>query len=422
MQRPRALSLILASIAFAGWVLFILACTNWPGWSPDGKQVLFPYLDEKTEATGIALYDREQKTITTFYLGQTSTGSNEHVPAAAQWSQDGKQILLYQGSEDRDRYTMEVLSIPVEEKYPIRSLSVISDQVTDWPPLTEVKGTLYLGFNGLTALDLETWRKRQEPVGNFVLTLLPMGDRVLYVAVPQKEERKAETTQPQAAQAQSEKKEPPVPFEFGEIDQKDLSRHAWFTFTDQHLAEIAHCAAVDLQQTAAADAGAQQIAFTLTCPDKADAILLLDRSGIRQIVHPKTDGQFLLTDAVQWSRDGKTLYAGLYVPGEKQDKGKYSLAEIALDTEQVRLTPITRFDISRDDYRGGMRVSLSPDGSMIATSTALIDSDSDIEREDLALYIVALRDPLRSVTKVHPPNWTPGPAEAAPAAEMKKTP
>jgi len=41
----------------AAWLLFILACTGWPSWSPDGSRILAPYVDTAKKQNGIALYD-----------------------------------------------------------------------------------------------------------------------------------------------------------------------------------------------------------------------------------------------------------------------------------------------------------------------------------------------------------------------------
>jgi|GEM_PF-2890105 len=422
MLRPRALSLILAFIAFAGWILFILACTGWPGWSPDGKQIAFPYHDLKADATGIAVYDREQKTTTGLYLTQ----KNDTL-AAAQWSRDGKQILLYQIFGDDDRFATEVLSIPVKDRHPIRSYGFTSTVMGDNPPLAEVNGTLYLGLDGITALDLNTWHTQQESISNYGLILFAMGDRLLYVAVPRKEEEQkpacpAASQQPAARKppekAATEKEEPPMPYEFGEVDRKDLSRHAWFTITDQQISDLAKCKA-DLVTHPATDAATGRMAFTVACDDKPDALLVFDRNGVSQLLRPKAEGNLLLTNP-EWARDGKILYAGLYVRGENNQKRQYGIAEIALDTQAVRLTPVARIDASSGDYHDGVAVSLSPDGSMLATNLALIRSENDIDRDDMALYVVDLRDPQRAVTKVHPPNWEPKPPEAPKPASTRK--
>jgi dipeptidyl aminopeptidase/acylaminoacyl peptidase len=427
MQRPRPLFLTLGFIAFAGWILFILACTGWPAWSPDGKQIAFPYHDLKSDGTGVALYDREQKA-TGLYLTQ-----DNDTLATAQWSQDGKQILFYRIFGEDGRFATEVLAIPVKNKYPIRSFGVTSKVMGDMPPLAEVRGTVYFALDGITALDLNTWSTQHESISGFGLILYSMGDRLMYIAVPREEEEQksgtADTNRQVSGQKPAEKtgaekaekkEEPPMPYEFGEVDLKDFSRHAWFTITDRQIAEAAQCKGGDLVTPPAVHASTERMAFTATCDDRADAILVLGRSGVQEVIRPKTTDQFQLTNP-QWSADGRSLYAGLYVHGEKE-KGTYSVAEIALDTQALRLTPITRLGVSSGDYSGAMQVSLSPDGSLLATNTALLGSEGDVARDDMALYIMDLRDPKRSVTRIHPPNWEPKPPEEPKPAAEKKTP
>jgi Tol biopolymer transport system component len=390
-----------------GWLLFILACTGWPAWSPDSKKIVFQYVDKKAGASGIALYDRQNKTVIPFFLEQSSGD----VPLGAQWSKDGTQVLVYEGSESNERYTMRILGVPVIDRYPIHSFSVSANDNLDLPPIAEVNGSLYLYFNGITALDLTTWRKRESWPATKNAKLFGMGERVLYFMTPAPKQPGSEVK----PQVPDEKKGSLFPLEFGELDQKNLSQQAWFTLTEPQIAEFAGCEEPAFGIAPAVDRNSERLAFTLECKGKPDAILLLDRSGLRQMIRPKVDGNFLLTSP-QWSQDGKTLYTGIYFPGESPQKSPYSIGEIALDSGMVRQTSITKFSLSSDDYRTGIRVSLSPDGTMLATSCALMDSEQDINWENAALYLVDLRDPQRAVTKIHPPNWEFQPAEP------KKTP
>jgi hypothetical protein len=53
----RWLHVMLFLSAFAGWLIFILACAaGGPAWSPDGSQILFAYRDVANERTSVALF------------------------------------------------------------------------------------------------------------------------------------------------------------------------------------------------------------------------------------------------------------------------------------------------------------------------------------------------------------------------------
>ncbi|MCK4850730.1 MAG: PD40 domain-containing protein [Phycisphaerae bacterium] len=46
-------------LAVAAVVIYMLACGSRPAWSPDSKRVVFAYVDERTETSGLALYNLE---------------------------------------------------------------------------------------------------------------------------------------------------------------------------------------------------------------------------------------------------------------------------------------------------------------------------------------------------------------------------
>jgi hypothetical protein len=313
---------------------------------------------------------------------------------------------------------MHILGIPAIGKYPIHSATLFSDGLADLPPFAEANGSLYLALKEIVALDLTTWQTRKKSLDKKQAVLFTIGDRVMYMMGPQKDDDKTsaaqETGKQQTEPAQAAKKSEPEPLEFGELDQKDLALHAWFTVTDQQVADFAKCDTANLNRPVG-EAGSERIAFTLSCVGKPDAILFADKRGLQQVVQLRAEGNFKLT-LPQFSRDGKTLYAGIYFPTGNSEKGPYAIAEVNLASGKVRQTPITKLLVSDDDYHGFIRVSLSPDGSRLATTTALLTADTDVDRNDVALFIVDLQNPKRPVTKIHPPNWE------APKASGKKAP
>ena len=68
MIRAAKRASILPLIGLIALSAYILACR--PGFSPDGSQVVYPVLDEKTNSFRIVVYDLKQKKNTTLFVGQ----------------------------------------------------------------------------------------------------------------------------------------------------------------------------------------------------------------------------------------------------------------------------------------------------------------------------------------------------------------
>src|SRR5262249_12398193 len=114
----------------------------------------------------------------------------------------------------------------------------------------------------------------------------------------------------------------------------------------------------------------------------------------------------------EWSADRKTLYAPVVCPAKTKGESEFSVAEIPLNagSANVRLTRIVHLTASDDNFASFFYVSLSPDKHTLATATGSLESEK-IARADRALYLIALDDPDRKVTK------HPIPQSAAPAGK-----
>ena len=80
----------------------------------------------------------------------------------------------------------------------------------------------------------------------------------------------------------------------------------------------------------------------------------------------------------------------------------------------MRITKIARFKAGSDwddDFPLTLQVSLSPDGSTLATTTAGLSEKMMAPETKRALYLVNLRDPRRTVTSIPAP-LSPAPAKA----------
>ena len=60
MDKKKLLYTLAGLGGVAAWLIFALACTGWPAWSPDGSKVLFvsSSSDPNSKDSVIALYDR----------------------------------------------------------------------------------------------------------------------------------------------------------------------------------------------------------------------------------------------------------------------------------------------------------------------------------------------------------------------------
>ena len=130
------------------------------------------------------------------------------------------------------------------------------------------------------------------------------------------------------------------------------------------------------------------------------AVLVFGASGLENIVHPEMPAGCRLT-SLAWSVDRKFLYADALCPSAEKSHRQIEFAEIPLQGGPVRMTPVAQLIASgsENEYDSFLRVSLSPDGRMLATSTGSLPGKALRNNADRGLYLVDLTDPNRKVTR-----------------------
>jgi len=108
----------------------------------------------------------------------------------------------------------------------------------------------------------------------------------------------------------------------------------------------------------------------------------------------------------------------LYASCASGDTGidEFGVCEIAVATGKVRFTRV--FDAGTKEAGDGdaFLTSLAPDGSMVAAPTTLMD-EKHTQQKDRALWVVDLRSPQRTVTKIVPPGLAQSKSERKPSSD-----
>lgn len=378
---------LLGIAGLAAWLLFILGCTGWPSWSPDGAKVLAPYSDPAAGQAGIALYDLKTRSARALFAQPAEEKSP--IPAYAQWESDGRRAIIVAGIA---RDSLQVTLLPLDSGKPARQF-VLAERSDDLPvlPLAQLGKVLYVGGKRLSALNLETGAQLDQPLQGREVYLSTDGSRLLYIL------------NLGAGDA-----------EFGTVDPADLSLHPLFKVTAAQL-EARGFPDAKVYPLVAPEPGGSRLAVRVKGKTQ-DAVAILGPSGLESILKPDFGVQNARIGFPQWAPGGKLLclpVAAQVGPG----KGQYWVAELSLEGGPARMTKIVPFNAMKDwedMFPLTLQVSLSPDGSTLATTTASLDEDFLTPETRRALYLVDLRDPKRTVTSI------PAPLAAEPAATGKE--
>lgn len=406
MRDRNPLHIAMGVLGLLGVLLYVLSCR--PAWSPDSSKVLFTYSNPDTKESGVALYDRNTGAVRPIFSCNSGRDKCSDAFPSAAWSGDGSRaVILWEETRKRKKKNsstgkketfqttvahVEVLPMGREGKklhVKLRHFEP-SDNNVELP--LAVSGTkLYLigkGKRSLLQLDLRTGEQKfRDLEGNREEPLLySHNGQVGYSR--------------DSADYTNEG-------EFGELDTKDLSLHSWFVLKKESLEAQGVSEFIGL---IAFEPHGNRMAMPAVGVDKKARILMCGRRGLEEVFKPELPDPASRLGNLEWSRDGKTLYAGISTPTEKKDFSQLSVVEIPLAGGPVRLTPILRVQDASDE---GFEISISPDKSTIAVSTAYADKDK-IDSADRGLFLVDLHDSERRVTRIQYPPVT---GEKKPAGE-----
>lgn len=388
----RWLHVILFSLAFTGWLTFILACAGGPVWSPDGSQILFAYRDVENSRTSVALYDRTTGTILTL-LSQPASKEGEMALRPA-WQKNGRRALvsIYRaGPSNSSEGACELVSIPVKSSVPVQVYNVgPNDGCIN--PYPEVGGKVYFSGRDLRWLNLESGEAESKqfkiavPLDDTDALVYSEGGGQIYY------QRKAT----RRVNAEEE-----VGREIGRVQLEDASVKPLLTIWDK---DIAPFAAEDLypilwvrESTMALIAAAKE--------KGADKILLVEENkGVTGTVAPDLGVPLYKLGNLVWSLDGRQLYASVITMGDQKDTLNYGVAEIPIGAGKAHLIHIAVIQAQLNEdfvtlFQTSLPVSLSPDGRWIAATPAVL-GHGQIEDRDRALFLIDLHDPARAVQRI----------------------
>ena len=381
MPRRRMLHVTLALAAIVGFGLFILACTGWLSWSPDGSQIVFGYHDPNVGDSGeyrIALYDVGTGKVRVLNPEVLSVRNKGFL---GQWKQDGSGLFVFATRSDKKLHVMDVSAstgeVILEVEVPTRE----SDSVAILPAV-EMQGVLFINVDPFTRLDLATsqftQREQDSSEGFYVFSL---GDsRLLYL------------------QARDDLKG----LGFGLVDPQTLALNPLFQIAadDPRLR-----GSKGFHPILALEPGSSRIAVP-SIREKKDDIVICNETGIQNVLSPKLPFSNFHIGNLQWAVDGRHLYASVISP-LRDNFVQYSVAEIDVESGRARAIPIAEVNTKGDSDFDEMfflllQVWVSPDQHTIATSTANLQ-EGYIAEKDRALYLIDMSRQDQKVTKIPAP-------------------
>jgi len=395
--KPDPTHMILTLTGILGLVLFILACR--PSWSPDSQKVLYSYWDDASKKAAVAVFDRKTRTSHIIFEWWDELGSSSRI-SAAQWTKDGERAIVTIYEEKG----VQLLSLPMSIPGAAQAYTLKKMDETFMLPYPEANKNLFLaGGEMIIKVNLENGAIfRKEAEDDLNVLLYDAGNQVLYLRRIEKQAPKPETTK--SSEGKSEKpaaqtKEPDKPletveaYEFGELDQKDLSLHPRAIVKAE---ELKAKGIGDLSGLADANATGSKLATTDEKEGNRWGVVVIGADGVEQSLKADANDKPHKLGNPQWSRDEKTIYVTALIDDPGTKKSEFAVLEVATDGRNVRKDRIEErasedFD---SDYLPNAQIALSPDGKCIAVTNGHLEK---VRPERRGLFLLDLSKPERPV-------------------------
>lgn len=390
---PRWLHVALLGIALVGWLIFILACVEGPGWSPDSSKVLFSYFDSDGGRYAVALYD-VAKHKTKLIFERPTKEEDDNLGLLPAWQSDGSRalILVNEMASESDKHCV-LLSLPVGSNGVPRTYDLGKAKDCWYRPMVmQQSDKLYLGDeDGLNWVNLATGETGSTEIKGGPGFLHERNGQIVYMRG---------TSRPVAGAKEKNSDEEGI--EFGQINLADATLKPSFTIWQTQFPDVKFGDSM----SAAWEPSGSHVAL-IGVGEDSDRILMMDENkGPTGTIDPNLGVKPVRIGNLLWSHDGKTFYSAAVNKGSKEKTCDFSLAEIPVSGASGRLTRIASFscdDVSKNDIREHLEMilplALSPDDNWIAATPSNCAPDK-FAAVDHALFLIDLRRKERRITRV----------------------
>ena len=377
MKRNHILHVVLATVGIGALLAYLVACR--PSWSPDGSKILFPYIHPATEVAGIALFDKgtgEARSI--FVMPEKRSAPVEFMPWT-QWAADGKSAIVVWAEDGDGEDKLHVRLQPVQSQEPARQIVIPGVEMMPGLPLAELDGNLFVGGKTIIRVDLKTGKTKRRKI--------EVGQEAILVGHKK-----------QIHYLLGGGSGPASGYEVGTVDPEKLALEPWLKLKQADVGEVAPFFGV------AADGST--LAVSSVKNQKCD-LLIIAEGSLRKTIPLELSSETHVVGNLQWSPDGKTIYAALIAQVEGEELLVLGILEVTVETGATREVPLARLGKSteREILPMVFQIGLSPDGKTIAAAPTYLGKELK-DKKDLALHLVDLTSPDRKVTRIPVP--TPG--------------
>ncbi|MBI5385862.1 MAG: hypothetical protein HZA90_14385 [Verrucomicrobia bacterium] len=379
---------LLAAVALAGLLVYVLACSSF---SPDDSQIAFPAFDAKTGDFGVTVLDRKSGRAETVF--SLSIAKRLHAVAyetrllRAQWIDDQRLAVFWPGGQHDDD-ALNIVAVTLGGKGPVRywqiqDLDKMDEKLVNPLALAGSRLLVPVNSNLVARLDLDTGRVESRPCRGETMMLYPSGrsDFVFYAA-------------------QSSNKEDQV--EFGKLDAA--------TFAQTPLLK-ADASLFDGEGPLALSRDGSQIA---TAQKKGGAcqIVVLQPGQTPRIVPLASGDEDLELGSLCFSPRADVVFASFASQPEGATNVSLGLMEIPLKGNPVERTVLLAgLAQSHKDSARYLQLNSSHDGKTLALCTTYLciePDDAKTAAANCGLFLIDLAAKPYKISKVALPVMQPG--------------